>query len=81
MNVKKIIEIIEAEPNRANDPAGLLIYLNMKGSKKLTDVRRPTVIGRIKLGKSIADEHGGDAILEEVEAAIAYKEKKGPKIK
>jgi hypothetical protein len=74
MNVKKIVEIIEATPTLADDPAGLLILLNSKTSKKQKEVLRP--VGKTRLPTSTADENGGDATQEDVDAAIALFEKK-----
>ena len=74
MNIKKIVEIIEATPTLADDPAGLLILLNSKGSKKKKEISRP--IGKVRLPSSTADENGGDATQEDVDAASALFEKK-----
>ena len=74
MNVKKIVEIIEATPTLADDPAGLLVMLNSKGSKKARQILR--IVGKTKLPSSISDENGGDATQEDVDAAIALFEKK-----
>lgn len=74
MNVKKIIELIEATPALADDAAALLTMLNAKGTKKAQSVARP--VGSVGKPTSIADEHGGEATKDDVDAAIALIEKK-----